>query len=291
MKKFFLLVLSTAFFISCSDDTPVTNATEEANVEVAKDHDDFFAKYSYFKVDGETTNDRTKIKELLETAEVVSYLPSQKKAHFYTTKSKLEEITQIPINKIEAYEDIEGGISGFGKSIDNEGSVVENVKLTEDISKNYNYGGINGLSSLAGNSTYTNFAKRVYFISDYDSGNTYLSVCNSSHADLWAGGNLLTSVKMSSSRVRSSSMAIGYPFRNLYSYNNLDLSVKNDAGSFRYLFLWENTNYGGQLKIISLSVDEVYDFGRYEFGGFSADRPKSLKVMDQTDYYCWMWGC
>ncbi|KAB8151242.1 hypothetical protein EZY14_019500 [Kordia sp. TARA_039_SRF] len=288
MKKIFLLALSTAFFISCSDDAPVTNVTEEASVEVAKGYDDIFEKYSYFKVDGETITDRIKIKGLLDTAEVVTYLPSERRVHFYTTKSKLEEITQIPVDKLEAYEELEGGI-GFGKKFDQDGAIADDVKYPEDISKSYDYGGISGLSSLAGNSTFTDFANKIYFIADYDSGTTYF-IRASDDNDLWVGGDM-KGIKMTSS-VKSANMALGYSFRNLYSYNNLDLSVKNDMGYTRSLYFWENNNYSGQLKVITLSKDQVYDFSRYEFGSFSADRPKSLKIFtDSTDYYCWLWGC
>ena len=105
---------------------------------------------------------------------------------------------------------------------DVEGSFDHELETKEgDIAKNYDYGGISGLSSLAGNSTYTDFANKVYFIADYDSGTTYIIRSDTSNADLWSGSPM-RGVKMTSS-VRAVQMALGYSFRNLYSYNNLDL--------------------------------------------------------------------
>jgi hypothetical protein len=291
MKKLFLLALSVTFFVSCSDDAPVTNVAEETSVEVARDYDDIFAKYSNFTIDGIITTDKTKIKEVLQTAAVSSYLPEKRTIHFFSTKNKFADITNISLAKLESYEETDEDIFNPGKNFDEEGASP--FKLNADgANAKSSFLGISGLGNLANNSTYTGFANRTYFYVKYtSSNNSYICRSNESHSDLWSGpsSSPLTSARMSGSTgsVSTVNMNMGVPFRNLFSYNNVEISVKNDQGFLRHVFFFENTNYGGRVNIVSLSKDQVYNFGRYYFDNFSSNRPKSLKLLNDDEYTIW----
>jgi len=172
---------------------------------------------------------------------------------------------------------------------DEESFISDDEVLNEKSTLN----GIDGLGTIASDSFYTDFADNFYIVSEYFNTNNshyFSKVVNNSN--MWDYN--AKSVRARASGVRKSNFSLGRALDRLYRKGNQEvfgrgkiaMEMKNDTdqNGMRVVF-YEQTNYNGDIVVITLDQDETYEFDQYQFDYFTNSYPLSLKVLTSAEYF------